>query len=742
MCGAITVQTEEFVWNHVAGDAENMTILEIPQCFWGVAGSLRKVVMTSTQPGGIVLRANSLASNSNPLMGFSSSIEVLSLKSVRLLDPVSNNGANGVFITDLRTVIFGYLQLKDLEITGAQISSVFPNYLGSHNALRRLVLADNQLEGGFTPQFPFSLEIIDVSNNLLTGALPGALPRKAQYFSVANNAFIGPIPPTILMSLQSLAPSINLSGNRLSGPIPAALFMPLQPGLQSSLVFDASRNNLSGNIPFNLLLDPQAIGSLGKLQLDFSNNFIEGPIQGLFSRVFMTHTISINFAHNLLSGGPPNLISMAGLVNTFNVNFAFNQLSGSIPPFFPVTPQIGSLTEIRFNFSSNHFTELPTHLLPSSTQIPTLRSAFLHLDSNMISGTIPSTLLARPDTFDQLHVDLSNNSLSGSLPSDLFENTGVSTSVMEVYLNLASNMLTGPLTPFTALPAVEDLRLDLSSNNLAASIPAGYFESLLNGRQRTVHLNLSKCDLTGALSLPTFMFNASLHLNLRNNSLESLDVASEVAYLKALDVGENYEMTGIIPSEFFQNSSQLSIFIANHTKISGDFPSISNTLTSSLTVLDLSFSDIEFCGQNRRAWKKPDLITCVLSNTTVSYCSQFYPAQCEFGEIAPISAPISAPTSEPSTETPIPSSTPTGDTPSSSGPTDAPSATGNPSTPSESPSSSEPSATPSMIPSTPNTDPAAPVEAPSQPPTPTSAASETHVGSIIVVLSVILSLSL
>ena len=768
ICNGLTAQIDEVTWVHSAGGA-TLNILTLPECFWEAAPRIKKLTLSSIGPGAIVFRGSTASgAQSDPLLGLSTQLEFLSLKSVRLLDPITHNGVDG-FTANLESFFQARVALQDVEISNSQLQGSLPSDLSPNVALRRIYMADNQLTGPLPVTYSSEMRTFNVANNRLSGPLPAAVPTKIQTFSITNNAISGSIPPTFLHRLEYDHPGFYMSQNSLTGSLPQYLFNTLDQTIQRSIVFQVSHNRISGTIPFNFLTNSAALIRMSQFQLTFTNNTIEGTIPSdLLSLSFSAHTISLSFAENRLSGSIPLLFNgMSGALSKIELNLAFNQLTGQVPVLFPDGVGVDMLNEFHFNFSSNLLVgPLPTHLVPSTDALPSLRSVYWYLDSNTITGTIPSTLLSRFfSPFTITSVDLSNNLLTGALPSDLFEMMGENNLGTQVVLRVASNRLTGPLAPLS-MPFVNDLRLDLASNNITGTIPTGFIPSLLDARVRTVNLNLSKNAVTGALTLPTSTsIYSSLLLNLRRNSLESYSVASSVPYLKALDVGENYDMTGTIPTAFFQNASTLSVFIANHTKISGDFPYISYRLNSALGTLDLSSTGINFCGPNREAWNVFGII-CKLYNTSATDCSQLYPSQCQFVEPAPVSppaspisppsntptptsAPVTTPSPVPPTPSPVTNPTPSSVTPTPSMttpttspiPNDAPTSstptpTENPSTPSEVPSSSP--LEPSSIPVT--TFPPNPILlVPGNPPTPTSAASKILAGFIFIALSAALS---
>ena len=234
-------------------------------------------------------------------------------------------------------------------------------------------------------------------------------------------------------------------------------------------------------------------------------------------------------------------------------------------------------------------------------------------------------------------------------------------SLTKVNLSLAQNQLTGAL--LTALiaqaaPRIEELYIDLSSNNFGGTIPNVYISTFNDnpGMMKKLSISLANCSLTGTIPYLRTKF-AYLSLNVDNNGLAGgsgfadlmtqssstytdfivlsaahnqfsggLDIELDSSLhtewdlnlygnnyfslsgrgnkIHSLNVGMNVNMAG----QFFYNYALFQTFIANHTLLRS-LPSLNSAL--GLSYLDLRGSLVQCAPQASLQWAR-DLQVCLL----------------------------------------------------------------------------------------------------------------------------------
>lgn len=696
VCNAINSETDSFYWYHYADYPLNgvSTILTLPSCFWSIASGITDLTAISSVPGHIIFRGNNeTGSEHDPLAAFSLGLSSLRLDGVYLVDPITRNGlSSDGYSSKLAEFLQKRPALYYFEIENARLRGSLPSNMSASTALERIYLSHNRLSGSLPRILPPNILTFMVVNNTFTGSLPSTLPASIRRASLSYNSLSGGIPSTIFNALEYEDVTFEFDHNSLSGAIPRTLFSKLKPSVDYEFDLDLSYNRLTA-LPADLLSNSSNIRRVTYLTLNLANNQIGGTFpRSFFNGSYSTYSISIYLHSNRLSGSIPSTL-FSGLSSSdleyIEFSAGSNELSGSVPRFFDHLTHLGNIYSLDFNFTSNRLSgTLPPALVPPSSSYDDLRYVYWRLGSNSLTGSIPSTLLARTGTFYRIDIDLSRNSLTGTIPSDLFENTGGIYGT-PVTLSLASNKLRGPLTAPGPMEGIDSLNLDLSSNNFAGSIPADYFTAYKAGRSRSVTLSMDRCGLTGSvpnvpsgidlsldnnqltsfslsytianigtysstisiqnnrltgtLTIPASSESQNLYLYLSKNRLSELIVNTPSNYLRQLAIGENPNMVGSLPSRYFTNSSRVQLLIANHTKLSGDFPVVSYRLASSLHTLDLSHTSINFCVENIEAWNSSSLTNCNLKNTNATQCAQYYPAQCFVSSSANVSGMPSQP---------------------------------------------------------------------------------------------------
>ncbi|WOK98317.1 protein STRUBBELIG-RECEPTOR FAMILY 5-like isoform X1 [Canna indica] len=156
---------------------------------------------------------------------------------------------------------------------------------------------------------------------------------------------------------------INLSGLGLSGTLGYKL-----SSLTSVTNFDLSKNNLNGDIPYQL--PPNCVN------INLAGNTLTGGIPYSISQ--MTDLKYLNLNSNQLSG---QLTDMFGQLHSLSLlDLSFNRLSGSLPQ------SMGSLSSLKtLNLQNNQFSG-------SLGAIAHLQLEDLNIENNHFTGWIPSKL--------------------------------------------------------------------------------------------------------------------------------------------------------------------------------------------------------------------------------------------------------------------------------------------------------------------------------------------------------------
>jgi len=178
-----------------------------------------------------------------------------------------------------------------------------------------------------------ALTYLDLSNNpSLGGPLTPNIGNLKQLsiLNLLGCSFTGNIPQEIGNLSQLTFLALNL--NQFTGRIPPSL------GLLTNLSWlDLSANQLSGQIPVSAGSDPGLDKLVGTRHFHFSENQLEGPIDGRLFSANM-HLIHVLFDNNKFTGRIPQSL---GLVQSLQIiRLDHNQFNGAVPD------NIGNLTNL------------------------------------------------------------------------------------------------------------------------------------------------------------------------------------------------------------------------------------------------------------------------------------------------------------------------------------------------------------------------------------------------------------
>ncbi|OIW20018.1 hypothetical protein TanjilG_31936 [Lupinus angustifolius] len=249
--------------------------------------------------------------------GFSGSISVINSTTLNILNLSSNrlsgslprslsrctvvDFSRNMFSGDISVLLSWEDKLEAIDLSSNRLSGSLPPVLGTHSKLSRVDLSLNELTGSipgglvtsssltslnlsgnkFTGPLPLQssgaselllmppnhpLEYLDVSSNFLEGGLPSDISKMSglKLLNLARNGFSGKL-PNELSKLIYLG-HLDLSNNQFTGEIPDKLSSNL-------IVFDVSRNDLSGCVPENLQWFPPSSFHPGNEKLILKDKF-------------------------------------------------------------------------------------------------------------------------------------------------------------------------------------------------------------------------------------------------------------------------------------------------------------------------------------------------------------------------------------------------------------------------------------------------------------------------------------
>ncbi|XP_028054571.1 receptor-like protein 14, partial [Camellia sinensis] len=294
-------------------------------------------------------------------------------------------------------------------------SGDFPKFLLHQNTLSFIDLSHNNLEGSFPNWLLVNntkLEYLSLRNNSFVGEfhLSPYYNSYTCWMDVSDNQLIG----HIQLNMGEMVPyliHINLSRNAFGGSIPSSI------GKMRILeVLDLSSNNLSGEVPKQLVRNCRSLRSLA-----LSNNKFHGQ---MFSDDFKLTQIEY-------------------------LRLNDNQFTG------PLTNVVFNLSKLSMLDISNN--NMSGKILDSMNNMIRLRTLIMR--NNAFNGQFPCALI--PNVF----MDISHNSFSGTLTSCSNPNLGV---VVHVHLqgNHFTKFIPEALTNLSKL-----VTLDVSDNNLSGRIP-------------------------------------------------------------------------------------------------------------------------------------------------------------------------------------------------------------------------------------------------------------------------------
>ncbi|KAL4560727.1 hypothetical protein LXL04_032881 [Taraxacum kok-saghyz] len=490
--------------------------------------------------------------------------------------------------------------LEELDLSGVDINSDVPHFMGNFSSLRSIKLRDCSLMNELpTTIFELpKLQILDLAlNSNITGSLPESISnlKHLRVLSLSKCSFSGPIPRS-LSNLTQLT-YLNIGYNKFTNFVPSLVSLSNLDVLQLSdnkfekgcfpywlgkltklselyvagmnitdeiplflanltklTVVGMTRNSLTGYIPSWLFNHTQL------RKLDLQENHFQGPISNTFSNFKSLEYLNLG-ANNF--SGRVELDMFLGLEKLQALLLGYNMISLVVTNNYTnnTLPEFDQL-----NLATCNLKEFPSFLHFQN------KLSLLVLDSNIIDGPVPVWIWN--NSRETLEVfDISYNSITRFdqhphylpwrsleflfiLDNQLQGHLPVPPQTTIVYLAIHNNM-TGEIPP--SICELKSLRmLDLSFNNFGGTLPL----------------------CLGSVS------NSLTELNLRRNNFHGkmMNAFTLGNILKVLDLSEN-RFTGQLPSSL-TNCTNLEFLSLGDNSFHDVFPSWLGTL-SKLQILVL-----------------------------------------------------------------------------------------------------------------------------------------------------------
>ncbi|KAG5626772.1 hypothetical protein H5410_011990 [Solanum commersonii] len=332
---------------------------------------------------------------------------------------------------DFKSLLQNLTQLRELHLSGINISSTIPLNFSSH--LTTLILSETGLYG-IIPESIFHLPNLETlylsDNDHLNGYFPktkwnSSASLLALYLIGVN--FSDNLPESLGYHLTSVRYLILHSCN-LRGPIPESL-----SNLTRIEYLDLSYNSLNGTIPPGMLSLP----SLNTIEL--SNNHLSGPLEDFKSNSLRW----ISLEGNQLQGHLPH--SIQNLVNLTSLILSFNNFSGFVDvSFFSNFKQLWLLSLSYNNISLTNDNKVNVTWTESLNTLELAACELKELE-----------FLRSAKKLQQL--DLSNNKIQGRIPDWAWSNWMSSLDTLNMSHNMLSSVDSIPLP----LADIIDLRSNL-----------------------------------------------------------------------------------------------------------------------------------------------------------------------------------------------------------------------------------------------------------------------------------------
>uniref|UniRef100_A0A7N2MLI4 Leucine-rich repeat-containing N-terminal plant-type domain-containing protein n=1 Tax=Quercus lobata TaxID=97700 RepID=A0A7N2MLI4_QUELO len=424
--------------------------------------------------------------------------------------------------------------LTSLNLSNARFVGLIPHQLGNLSNLLHLNLESSRFLGLYVNNLQWLsglplLQHLDMSGVDLSKAsdwlqVTNTLPS---LFDLRLSSCQLPfIPPTLTVNFSSLL-TLDLSENQFENTlIPSWIF-----GLRNLVSLRLSENNFQGPIPVDL----QNMTSLS--HLDLSNNHINSSIPNWLYSFRSLEFLNLQFTN--LQGTISSAIG--NLTSAISIDLSFNELGGKLPR------SLGNLCNLReIILSNNKWGQEISEILESLLGCVSDGLEILDLSNSQLHGPLPVSL---GNLSSLTYLDLGNNQLEGTLPQNFGQLSKLET------LHIESNMLKGVVS-------------EVHFSNLTSL--RGLFAS---GNQLTLKVSQNW--------IPPFQLE-SLYLQSWNLGPKFPPWLCSQRHLQSLDISDT-RISNVVPSSFWNLSSQFRLLNLSHNLIHGEIPVI-----LSASVIDLS----------------------------------------------------------------------------------------------------------------------------------------------------------
>ncbi|KAL6330240.1 hypothetical protein AAG906_040162 [Vitis piasezkii] len=499
---------------------------------------------------------------------------------------LSNNSFKGQLTSSLANLI----HLNFLYISRNDFSVGTLSWIVKLTKLTELELEKTNLNGEILPSLSnlTGLTYLNLEYNQLTGRIPPCLGNLTllKNLGLGYNNLEGPIPSSIfeLMNLDTLF----LRANKLSGTVELNMLVKLKNlqrlGLSHNDLSLLTNNSLNGSLPrlrllglasCNLSEFPHFLRNQDELKfLTLSDNKIHGQIPKWMWNMGKETLWVMDLSNNLLTRFEQAPVVLPWI--TLRVlELSYNQLQGSLPvppssisDYFVHNNRLnGKIPSLICSLHHLHILDLSNNNL--SGMIPQCLSdssdslSVLNLRGNNFHGSIPQTFTSQCRL---KMIDFSYNQLEGQIPRSLGN-----CKELEI-LNLGNNQINDTF-PFWlgSLPelqllilrhnrfhgAIESPRanfefptlciIDLSYNNFAGNLPAGYFLTwVAMSRVDEEHFSYMQ-SMTGFVLIRAYRLyeNYNYSMTMTNKGMERVYPKIPRSF-KAIDLSSN-KFIGEIP---------------------------------------------------------------------------------------------------------------------------------------------------------------------------------------------------
>ncbi|KAK2991189.1 hypothetical protein RJ640_002303, partial [Escallonia rubra] len=458
-------------------------------------------------------------------------------------------------------VNFTRLAALDISYNWPFRSPLLINWLSTLAGLRFLNLGGCGISG----PIPSGLENmtrlthVDLSDNSLNSSIPRWLYRfrGLNSLSLHRNYLRGSISDDI-GNMTSII-SIDMSWNDLEGRIPRSI-----QNLCRLEAINLAENGLHDTSDVLQMFFGCGIHSLRELNLKGCS--IRGPLPKSLGR--LSSLKSLGLADNQFNGTLPE--SIGQLSKLTSLTLFSNQFSGTLPESIGQLSKLTSLT-----LSSNQF----TGTLPESIgQLSKFTS--LTLSSNQFSGTLPESI---GQLSKLTSLTLSSNQFSGTLPESIGQLSKLTS------LTLSSNQFSGTLPQSIGkLSKLEELWID--NNTLEGVVSEVHFANLSNLRVFCGDDNPLILQVGPKWSPPFQLEELGIRSWRCGSKFPNWLQAQQ--RLTKLDLSAA-RISDIVPTWFWNLSSQLIYLNLSHNQLHGVIPSIPNV---KLTYAMMHLSHNRFTG--------------------------------------------------------------------------------------------------------------------------------------------------